>query len=77
MGGGLKGTNHDKRKYDTRMNICKGPNSLEEAWKPTTVSRVESDNDVSEFNNEILTETDEHDDGSVKPSSPSGKRVLM
>ena len=29
MGGGLKGIKHDKRKYDTSLNICKVPPSLE------------------------------------------------
>ena len=72
MGGGLKGINREKRKDDTSLNICKGPPSLEEAWKPAAVSSVASDNYGSKCNNEIVTETDESDDGSVKPSSPSG-----
>ena len=36
------------------------------------MSSVVSDNSGSEFKNDIVTETDDSDDGSVKPSSPSG-----
>ena len=55
IGGGLEDINHDKRKYDTSMNKCKGPHSFEEAWKPSTVSSVASYNTVSEFNSDIVT----------------------
>ena len=52
---GLKGVNQDKRKYDIMMNSCKVPPSLEEAWKPTSVSSVASDNCGIEFDNYIVT----------------------
>ena len=45
---GLKGINQDKRKYDTSLNSCKGPPSLEEARKTDTVRSVASYNAVSE-----------------------------
>ena len=44
IGGGLERINYNKRKYDTILNICKGPPSLEEAWKPAAVISVASDN---------------------------------
>ena len=72
MVGGLKGNNQDKRKDDKSMNICKGPQLWDEAWKPSTVSSVASDDDGSKCINEIVTETDESDDGSVKSVPPSG-----
>ena len=72
MCGGLKGINHDKRKYDTSLNSCKGPPLLEEAWKPAAVSSVVSDNADIECKNEIVTDTDDSNDGSVKLSPPSG-----
>ena len=72
MGGGLKGINNGKIKYDKCMNTSKGPTSLEEAWKPIAVISMSSDNSVSEFNNDIVTEKDNSYDGSVKESSPSG-----
>ena len=49
------------------MNSCKFPPSLEEAWKPNSVISVARDNVGSECNNEIVTETEESDDGSAKP----------
>ena len=45
---------------------------LEEACKPAAVSSVASDNSNSELNNDILTKTDDSEDISVKPYSPSG-----
>ena len=72
MGGGLKGVDHDKRKYDKSLNSCKVPPSLEKAWNPDAVSSVTSDNSCSEWNNEIGIDMDESYGGSVKPSSPSG-----
>ena len=48
MGGGLKGVNQDEIKYDTIMNIFKGPTSLDEAWNLAGVITVASDNAVSE-----------------------------
>ena len=54
------------------LNRCKFPPSLEEAWEPTAVSSVTSDNSGNECNNKIVTEIEEYDYGSVKPSSPSG-----
>ena len=54
------------------LNGCKVPPSLEEEWNPAAVSSVASDNAVSEFNNKIVAEAEESDDGSVKPSSPAG-----
>ena len=65
MGGGLKGIKHDKRKYDTSLNICKVPPSLEEAWKPSVVRSVASDNDGIEYRNYIVTDMYESDDESV------------
>ena len=59
------------------MNICKGPTSLEEACNPAAMSSAESDNNISEWKNGIVTETDDSDDGSVKPSPPSGMWGLM
>ena len=41
------------------------------------MSSLASDNTGSEFNNNIVTETEESDYGTVKPSSPSGMLVLM
>ena len=38
---------------------------------------VASDNVVTEYNNEIVVDMDESNDGSVKPSSPSGMWGLM
>ena len=58
MGGGLKGINHYKRKYYTSLNTCKGPPSLEDEWKPAAARNLASDNSGSEFNNNIVTETD-------------------
>ena len=58
MGGGLKGINHDKIKYDTILNFCKGRPLLDEAWKTAEVSIVESDNYGSEWNNYIVTDMD-------------------
>ena len=40
---------------------------MEEAWKPAAVINVAIDNAGCEYKNEIVTETDESDDGSVKP----------
>ena len=77
MVGGLKGINHKKWKYDTSLNICKGHPSLEEARKTDVVISAESDNFDSECNNEIVTETNDSDYGSLKPSSPSGTWGLM
>ena len=54
------------------LNCCEGPPSLEEACKPAAVSSVASDNSNSELNNYILTKTDDSEDISVKPYSPSG-----
>ena len=54
------------------LNICNPPPSLEEAWNPDTVSSVASDNSVSECNSKIVTEKEQSNGGSVKPSSPSG-----
>ena len=71
MKGGLKGINHDKRKNYTGLNNCKVAPSLEEAWNPDAVSSVSSDNPGSECNNDIVTETDESNDVSVKPSTLS------
>ena len=72
MGRGLKGINHDRRKFYTSLNRCKGPPSLGESLNTATVISVASDNYGSEFNNDIVTETEESDDGSAKLSSPSG-----
>ena len=72
MGGGLKGIYHDKINFDTSMNSCKGPPSLEEAWNPDAVISVVSYNYGSECNKDIVKYMDESDDGNVKPSSPSG-----
>ena len=54
------------------LNICESPPSFEEAWKPAAVIIVASDNSVIGCNNGIVTETEESNDGSVKPYSPSG-----
>ena len=72
MDGGLRGIDMDKRKYDTGMNSCKYPHLFEEARTPSAVRSGASDNTGSECNNDILTYTNEFDDGSVKLSSPSG-----
>ena len=64
--------NHDKRKYYTSLNSCKGPPSFEEELNLASVSSVASDNTISEFNNYILIYTHDSDDGSEKPYSPSG-----
>ena len=54
------------------LNSCKGPLSLKEAWKPASVSSATSDNYGSECNNDIVKETEDSNDGSVKPYYPSG-----
>ena len=77
MGGGLKGIYHDKINFDTSMNSCKGPPSLEEAWNPDAVISVVSYNYGSECNKDIVKYMDDSDDGNVKPSSPSGMWGLM
>ena len=50
---------------------------MEEAWKTDVVISVASDNAGSECKNDIVTEMEESDDGSVKPSPPSGMCGLM
>ena len=72
MGEVWKGINQDNRKKDTSLTKCKGPPSLEEARNTAAVSSEEIDNAVSEFINKIVIEMYESDDGSLKPSSPSG-----
>ena len=42
IGGGLEGRNHDKTKYDTILNTCKTPPSLEEAGNPSAESSLSS-----------------------------------
>ena len=59
------------------LNICKIPTSLEETQNMATVRCVASDNASSECNNNIVTETKDSDNISVKPSSPSGMLCLM
>ena len=59
------------------LNSCKGPPSLEEAWKLAAVSSVANDNAGSGCNNEIVTETEDSNNGSVKPYSPSGMLGLI
>ena len=59
------------------LDICKGPTSLGQAWKLAKVISVANDNYGSECNDEILTDTEYFDDGSVKPSSPSDMGGLM
>ena len=71
MGGYLKGINQETIQNGTNMNSFKGPSSLEEARKLAAVISAASDNSGSECNNEIVTETDEYNEGSVKPSPPS------
>ena len=44
---------------EIHLNSYKWPTSLFESWKTAAVSSVSSDNIHSEFNNEILTETEE------------------
>ena len=61
-----------QEKNDTSLNSCRVPTSLEEVWNLDAVSSVASDNSGSEFNNDIVTETDDSDDVSVKPFPPSG-----
>ena len=62
VGGCLKGTNHDKRRDDTSMNICKGPPLLEESRTIDSISSEESDNNDSKCNIKIVTETNESND---------------
>ena len=50
---------------------------MEEARNTDVVRSVASDNTGSEFNKEIVTEMEESDNGTVKPSSPSGMWALM
>ena len=73
----LKGINKYKRKDYTNVNICKVPPSLEEVWNLASVIIVANNNSGSEWNNEIVIDTDDYDDISVKPSSPSGMWRLM
>ena len=56
----------------THLNIHKSSPSLEESWKTAVVRSVANNNAGSECNNEIITETEESDDGIMKPSSPLG-----
>ena len=51
------------------MNSCKFIYQLEQSCNPDAVSSVEIDDSGVEFNNEIVTYTDESDDVSVKPYS--------
>ena len=60
-----------QEKYNTSMNISKGPPSLEDAQKPDSLISMASKNTGSEYNNKIVTETDEFNDRSVKPYSHS------
>ena len=62
--------NQEKRKDDTSLNSCKGCTSLKEERKTSAVRIVEGDDSGSEGNNEMVTDTDESDDGSVKSSPP-------
>ena len=64
----------DRRKYETSLNSCKSPTSLEESWKPSDMISVASDNYGSECNNDIVTDMNECNDGSVKLSLPSDMR---
>ena len=59
MGGGLKKINHGKIKDNTNMNSCKFPPSLEEVWKPASVSGASSDNPISDCNSDIVIDADE------------------
>ena len=54
------------------LNSCTCSPSLKEAWKPASVSSAVIDNCGSERNSEIVKETEDSNDGSVKPYSPSG-----
>ena len=67
MGKGLEKINQDKRKYDTSMNTCKYPHSLEQAGNHTAAITVVSANSVSGCNNYIMTQTEESKNGSDKP----------
>ena len=54
------------------LNLRKGPLSLEEVWKTAAVNSVTSYNYGRECKNEIVTETEDSNNRSVKPSSHSG-----
>ena len=54
------GSPEEEVKFNTpisapHLNICKGPPSLEEAWKSAIVRSVASDNAGRECNKEIVT----------------------
>ena len=53
------------------LNIYKVNPLVEEARNLDVVISVPSDNYFSECNNNIVTETEESNDGSLKPSPPS------
>ena len=74
MGGSLERINQDKIKYDTSLNSCRPPPSLEESRDPDSMSIVASENLGIEWNNDIMVETAESDDGIMKPSSSSRMR---
>ena len=67
----MEGINQDMRKYDKSLSICKALPSLEEDWNPSNIISVASDIYGSECNSDIVTETDEYNDGSMKPFPPS------
>ena len=67
----LKDIHRGNIKDDTTLDICKFLPPLEKAWNLAAVSSLTSDNVGSECNNEIVTDMDDSDDGSLKPSSPS------
>ena len=77
MGRGLKGINYYRRNDDKSINSCKVPPSSEEVLNTYAVITVESDNSVSECNNDIVTEMDDSDDVSVKPYSPSSMLLTV
>ena len=52
------------------INRCKIPPSLDEEWKTAAVISVPSDKVDSEFNSDTVTDTEESEDGGVKPYSP-------
>ena len=71
MGGVLEGINQDNSKYDTSLNTCKSSPSLEEVGNISDASGLESGNSRNECKHNITIETEDSNDGNVKPSSPS------
>ena len=57
---------------NTSLDACKGPPTLEVGKNPADESSLESDNYVSESNNDCVTDIGDPEDKSTDKSSPLG-----